>query len=262
MDLGLGGKTVLITGGSRGIGYATARVFASEGTDLHLVSRTREDLERARNAIRSEFPVAVDIHVADLSSGEQILAVAHACADADILVNNAGAIPLGTLLDVDDETWRTAWDLKLFGYITMIRAMYAEMKARGRGVIVNNIGTAGDQKPSGYAAGVTANGALVTLTRALGGTSLDDGIRVLGISPGDMENDRGIMALKHHALKRFGDSDRWRELMSGMPGGSLPVSADMADAIVFLASPRARFISGVVLTIDGGMCARQAVIGG
>ena len=131
MDLGLGGKTVLITGGSRGIGYATARVFASEGTDLHLVSRTREDLERARNAIRSEFPVAVDIHVADLSSGEQILAVAHACADADILVNNAGAIPLGTLLDVDDETWRAAWDLKLFGYITMMRAMYDEMKARG-----------------------------------------------------------------------------------------------------------------------------------
>ncbi|MCE2520021.1 MAG: SDR family oxidoreductase [Alphaproteobacteria bacterium] len=262
MDLGLGGKTVLITGGSRGIGYATARVFASEGTDLHLVSRTREDLERARNAIRSEFPVAVDIHVADLSSGEQILAVAHACADADILVNNAGAIPLGTLLDVDDETWRAAWDLKLFGYITMMRAMYAEMKARGRGVIVNNIGTAGDQKPSGYAAGVTANGALVTLTRALGGTSLDDGIRVLGISPGDMENDRGIMALRHHALNKFGDSDRWRELMSGMPGGSLPVSGDMADAIVFLASPRARFISGVVLTIDGGMCARQAVIGG
>ncbi len=262
MDLGLGGKTVLITGGSRGIGYATARVFASEGTDLHLASRTREDLERARNAIRSEFPVAVDIHVADLSSGEQILAVARACADADILVNNAGAIPLGTLLDVDDETWRAAWDLKLFGYITMMRAMYAEMKARGRGVIVNNIGTAGDQKPSGYAAGVTANGALVTLTRALGGTSLDDGIRVLGISPGDMENDRGIMALKHHALKKFGDSDRWRELISGMPGGSLPVSADMADAIVFLASPRARFISGVVLTIDGGMCARQAVTGG
>ena len=97
------------------------------------------------------------------------------------------------------------------------------MKARGRGVIVNNIGTAGDQAPSGYAAGVTANGALVTLTRALGGTSLDDGIRVVGISPGDMENERGIMALKHHALKRFGDSDRWRELISGMPGGSLPV---------------------------------------
>lgn len=262
MDLELHGKTVLITGGSRGIGLATARVFASEGANLHLASRTRKDLERARNAIRSEFTVAVDIHAADLSSAEQARALAHACADSDILVNNAGAIPLGTLSEIDDETWRAAWDLKLFGYITMMRAMYGEMKARGRGVIVNNIGTAGDQAPSGYAAGVTANGALVTLTRALGGTNLDDGIRVLGISPGDMESDRGIMALRHHARKRFGDSDRWRELMSGMPGGSLPVSEDMAHAIVFLASPRARFISGVVLTIDSGMCARPAVIGG
>ena len=71
MDLELRGKTVLITGGSRGIGLATARVFASEGADLHLASRTREDLECARNAIRSEFAVAVDIHVADLSSGEE-----------------------------------------------------------------------------------------------------------------------------------------------------------------------------------------------
>lgn len=261
MDLGLRGKTVLITGGSRGIGYATARVFAAEGARLHLASRSVEDLERAKCAIARDFDVPVGIHIADLSRNDAVCRLVGDCAAADILVNNAGAIPLGTLLDVDDETWRKAWDLKLFGYINMMRAMYDVMKTRGGGVIVNNIGTAGDQRPSGYAAGVTANSALIALTRALGGTSLDDGIRVVGINPGDMENERGIMALRHHARKTLGDGERWRELISGMPGGSLPVSEDMAHAIAFLASSRARFISGVVLTVDGGMSGRQAVIG-
>ena len=94
---------------------------------------------------------------------------------------------------------------------------------------------------------MTANGALVTLTRALGGTSLDDGIRVVGINPGDMENERGIMALKHHAQRSLGDAERRREMISGMPGASPPFSHDMACAIAFLASPRRAppFESGV-----------------
>ena len=142
-----------------------------------------------------------------------------------------------------------------------MRAMYSGMKANGRGVIINVCGTAGNQKPSLYAAGVTANSALITLTRALGGTSLNDGIRVVGIAPGDMENERGIMFLRRQAEAAFGDADRWREMMSDLPGGSAPSSEDMANAIVFLASPRARYISGTVLTIDGGMSASQAVIG-
>ena len=262
MDLDLRGKKVLITGGSRGIGYATARTFAAEGAKLHLASRTAVDLERARSEIARDFDVNVTLHVTDLSRDEAARRLVGECADADILVNNAGAIPLGVLTDISEEAWRQAWDLKLFGYINMMRAMYVEMKARGRGVIVNNIGTAGDQRPSGYAAGVTANAALIALTQALGGTSLDDGIRVVGVNPGDMENERGIMALKHHAQKTLGDRERWRELIADMPGASLPVSHDMACAIAFLASPRARFISGVVLTIDGGMSGSQAVIGG
>ena len=262
MDLELAGKSVLITGGSRGIGFATARAFAAEGASLHLASRSAEQLERAREALLREHDVSVAVHPADLSSGDAARRLVAECAHVDILVNNAGAIPLGTLEQLDEDTWREAWDLKLLGYINMMRAMYAEMKSRGRGVIVNNIGTAGDQQPATHAAGVTANGALITLTRALGGTSLNDGIRVVGINPGDMENERGIMALRHHAERRFGDPERWRELISELPGKSLPVSDDMAWAIVFLASPRARFVSGVVLTIDGGMSGSQAVIGG
>lgn len=262
MDLGLSGQSALITGGSKGIGLATAKVFASEGVHLHLASRSKKDLEQARNEIAKAYDVNVKLHSTDLANGDAARALVKNCANVDILVNNAGAIPLGTILDIDEDTWRKAWDLKLLGYINMIRAMYAEMKQRRRGVIINNIGTAGDQNPSTYAAGVTANGGLITLTRALGGTSLNDGIRVVGINPGDMQNDRGIMALRYHAKHKLGDPERWRELLAHMPGGSVPVSEDMANAIVFLASPKARYVTGVVLTIDGGMSASQSVIGG
>ncbi len=261
MEMDLRGKSALITGGSKGIGLSTARAFAQEGVSLHLASRTESDLESARDEIEADFYVPVAIYPADLSKGEIARQLASDCAEVDILVNNAGAIPGGTLEDIDEETWRRGWDLKLFGYINMMRAMYTEMKKRGRGVIVNNCGTAGNQKPSLYAAGISANSALITLTRALGGTSLNDGIRVVGINPGDMVNERGVMFLKRQAVKAFGDEERWREMMSDLPGGSAPSSEDMANAIVFLASPKARYVSGTVLTIDGGLSGSQAVIG-
>ncbi len=261
MDLGLSGKSALITGGSKGIGLATARLFAGEGVGLHLAARGLGDLERARDMIDRDFAVKAEIHGVDLADGDAVRALVRECANVDILVNNAGAIPGGKLADIDEATWRRAWDLKLFGYINATRAMYMEMKARARGVIVNNCGTAGNQRPADYAAGVTANSALIALTRALGGTSLDDGIRVVGVNPGDMENQRGIMFFKRHAAQALGDEVRWREMMGELPGKSAPVSDDMANAIVFLASDRARFISGAMLTIDGGLSASQAVIG-
>lgn len=261
MELGLRGKSALITGGSKGIGLATARVFAEEGVAIHLAARTEPDLEQARGEIEADFDVPVATHSVDLSKGDVARKLAKECAEVDILVNNAGGIPGGTLQDIGEDVWRQAWDLKLFGYINLTRAIYAEMKTRGRGVIVNNCGTAGNQKSSLYAAGISANSALIALTRAVGGTSLNDGVRVLGINPGDMVNERGITFLKRQALKAFGDESRWREMMSDLPGGSAPSSEDMANAIVFLASPRARYISGTVLTIDGGLSASQAVIG-
>lgn len=261
MELDLKGKTVLITGGSKGIGLATAKAFAAEGVELHLAARTFDDLESARDEVKRDFGVSVVIQAVDLSQGDAVRDLANKCSGVDILVNNAGAIPGGTLEEIKENEWRKAWDLKLFGYINMMRAMYSQMKELRRGVIVNICGTAGNQKPNLYAAGVTANSALITLTRALGGTSLNDGIRVLGINPGDMVNERGIMFLRRQAEKSLGDAERWREMMSDLPGGSAPSSEDMANAIVFLASPRAQYISGTVLTIDGGLSGSQAVIG-
>src|SRR5712675_2068825 len=125
MDLKLAGKTALITGGSKGIGRATAEVFAAEGCNVILVSRSAETLAAAKAAIAQKSNVRVDTVAADLSDSANVDRLARDFPDIDILVNNAGAIPGGTLLDVSEATWRKAWDLKVFGYVNMCRAFYA-----------------------------------------------------------------------------------------------------------------------------------------
>ena len=96
MDLKLSGRTVLITGGSRGIGFACAMAFAGEGCAVHIASRSKESLEAAREKIRGRHNVPVEIHVADLSKGDTARSLVEAVGHADILVNNAGAIPAAT----------------------------------------------------------------------------------------------------------------------------------------------------------------------
>jgi 3-oxoacyl-[acyl-carrier protein] reductase len=106
MDLGLKGRSVLITGGSGGIGLATARAFAAEGCALHLAARTEANLRAAREDISRDFDVPVTVHAVDLSRGENARRLAEACADVDVLVNNAGAIPGGGIEEVDEGRWR------------------------------------------------------------------------------------------------------------------------------------------------------------
>ena len=130
MELGLRGKKAVVTGGSKGIGRACAEVLAEEGCDVVLAARTAADLETARAAIAAKHNVAVRIFALDLAVSGNVDRLAAECADIDILVNNAGAIPGGDLDAVDEARWRTAWDLKVFGYINMTRRFYALMRGR------------------------------------------------------------------------------------------------------------------------------------
>jgi NAD(P)-dependent dehydrogenase (short-subunit alcohol dehydrogenase family) len=252
MDLGLAGKRALITGGSRGIGRATAEVLAEEGVDLVLVARDAAVLAEAKEAVRARRQVNVATIAADLSREPEVQRVAKEAGAIDILVNNAGAIPPGGLAAVDNETWRRAWDLKVFGFISMCRAVYPMMAARHAGVIVNVIGAAGEKMPANYIAGATGNAGLMAFTRALGRASPADGIRAVGINPGSTATQRLEMLLRHRAQESLGDAERWLELCKDMPFARPARPEEIAHAVAFLASPRSGYTSGTILTIDGG----------
>ena len=252
MDLHLAGKRVLITGGSKGIGRATAEVLADEGCDVILVARDQATLDEAAAGIRARRQVSVRTIAADLSSDEAVRKVAAEAGEIDILVNNAGAIPPGDLLSVDDTTWRRAWDLKVFGYISLCRVVYGAMKAKRAGVIINVIGAAGESFPTGYIAGAAGNASLMAFTRALGKGAPADGLRVVAINPGPVETERLVMLQRTNAEKQFGDAERWRELTAGMPFGRPATPAEIGNAVAFLASDRSGYTTGTVLTINGG----------
>jgi NAD(P)-dependent dehydrogenase (short-subunit alcohol dehydrogenase family) len=257
MDLGLQGKTALVTGASKGIGLVVAKLLAEEGCDLHLVSRTEAALQAAREEIQRRHNVAVAIHPLDLAKSASVDLLAAECADIDILVNNAGAIPGGRLEDVDEARWRAAWDLKVFGYINMTRAFLGLMTGRGRGVIVNVVGLAGEKFDAGYVAGSAGNASLMAFTRAVGSTSLDKGVRVVAVNPGPVETDRIVALMKARAEREFGDAARWQEYIKKLPLGRAATCEEVANLVAFLASDRASYTTGVVYTIDGGIGARN-----
>lgn len=259
MDLGLKGKSVLITGASQGIGEGLAKGFAEEGAALHLTARNADNLARIKSEIEGDFGVSVQIHPLDLATAGACEALAERCGDIDVLVNNAGVIPGGSLFDIDAEAWRAGWQLKVLGYIDLTRLFYRKMKARDGGVIINNIGNAGECYDIDYIAGSTGNAGLMAFTRTLGGRSLDDGIRVLGVNPGPVDTDRIYKLLKRRAMNQLGDEARYRELMARYPLQRPARVREVVDLILFLASERSSYTSGAIFTLDGGIAARGSI---
>jgi hypothetical protein len=256
MELNLRGRTALITGASKGIGRAIADVLAREGCNLILVSRTAADLEAARNDIAASHNVMVVTHALDLSTSAAVDRLAAAHPDINILVNNAGAIPGGRISEVDDKRWRQAWDLKVFGYINMTRAFYENMKQRRAGVIINILGVAGERLESTYIAGSTGNAGLIAFTRSMGAASPADNIRVVGVNPGPIDTERLETLMRKRAQEQFGDAEKWRDLQKPMPFGRAGKPEEVAHMVAFLASDLASYISGTVITIDGGAASK------
>ncbi|NNE51644.1 MAG: SDR family oxidoreductase [Sulfitobacter sp.] len=254
MDLGLEGKRVLVTGGSRGIGFETALAFAREGALPILASRDATALESAAARIAEETGITATVFAGDLSQDGPRQDLANAHSTADILVNNAGAIPGGGLADISMDRWQEAWALKVFGYIHLCQLYAARMKQRGAGVIVNIIGMGGRAVRPDYICGAAGNAALIGFTNALGAETPAYGVRVFGINPSPTLTDRVVGLYKSRAASKFGDESRWQELLdeSTMPFGRLKRPAEVGALAAMLCAPQVQYLSGTVIDMDGG----------
>jgi NAD(P)-dependent dehydrogenase (short-subunit alcohol dehydrogenase family) len=260
MDLKIEGRRALVTGGSKGIGLAVATWLAREGCDVILVSRSQEELDSVALALSRETGRRVDGFACDLGAPGSAEKLAAAFPVIDILVNNAGEIPGGSIQQVDEAMWRASWDVKVFGYINLTREYFSRMQTQpGGGVIINVIGAAGDMLDAGYIAGSVGNAALMAFTRALGSSSAERGVRVVGVNPGPVDTRRSEKILRARAAQRLGSADRWRELEASFPLGRAATVDEIAASVALLASPLSGYTSGAILTIDGGLSLRRSI---
>ena len=242
----LNNQVAVVTGAGRGIGRAIALRFAAEGADIVCVSRTAENADKAANEVRSlgrkAWAHAVDVAdpKAVTEAGEKILGES---GRVDILVNNAGITRDGLIMRLSEEDWDTVLDTNLKGAFLFIRAFSRAFLKQRSGRIINVssvIGLIGNAGQSNYAA---SKAALIGLTRSVARELASRGITVNALAPGFIETDMTA------AL----GPDLRAELLKRIPLNTLGDPEDIAHAALFLAGPGARYITGQVLTVDGGM---------
>ena len=258
MNTGLQGKIAMVSGASKGIGRAVADKLAAEGANLSLCARGEAALQAAAREIEAKHGVDCLVCAADLSRGEEIErwvgATIARFGGVDVLINNAGAAQGGAFLAMPDQTWLESWQLKLFGYIRVARAVFPHLVKRGGGRIVNVIGVAGVQPMDNYMVGGAANAALLNFTKALANEGAPHGILVTGVNPGPIRTERwDSMLVKWSAAKGVTPEAAERELLSGVPLRRAGTSEEVANLVVFLASELSSYITGPTIAVDGGM---------
>lgn len=241
------GRTALITGASRGIGAAIATAFASLGAEVYLVADDRAGLEQTSNAIK-EFGGTAHPIVVDLLDDGAIRQLAADCAGVDTLVNNAAPeLPPGPLLDTPAKGWDTMYALTLWSPLMLMKGFVPSMAAAGRGCVINMSSTSARNPTPLLGPYAGSKAALEILTRTAALELASSGIRVNAIAPSMVRTQRTAAMLSDSAFEAAAKAR--------IPLGRLAETADVAQTATWLASDAASFITGQVVTVDGGSTA-------
>lgn len=251
MDLGLRGKSVVITGGSKGIGFACATAFIEEGARVGIVSRSQENVERACAALPGAYGIAADMTDPTAAADAIVAMTAHFGA-IDVLVNSAGAAKRTPPDELSPQAYRAAMDAKYFSYVHAIDPVVKAMAERGSGVIINVIGNGGKVASPTHIPGGAANAALMLVTAGLANAYAGRGVRVVGLNPGLTETSRVAEGLAADArLSGTGIDEARKKSIARIPIGRMANPEEIANAVLFLASDKASYITGVSISMDG-----------
>ncbi len=248
MDLGLTGKVAMITGASRGLGRAMAKALADEGMQVSICARNKESLDEAvADLARSGKAIGFvgDVTKADFAA-RWIDETAKQLGGIDVLVNNAGGAQPGALADLPDSAWQTTFDLNLFAPVRLARLCAPHMEKRGGGSIIN-IGSIYGRESGGPLTYNASKAALHSFTKMLAREFAPKSIRVNTIAPGSILFEGGVWQQVFKANPAF-EKDF---ISHDFPAGRLGRADEVAYAVVMLASPRASWITGASIPVDG-----------
>jgi len=249
MDLDLKGKVALITGASRGLGRAMARALGEEGARISICARGTEALDAAARELESAG-IEVMAEGVDVTDGRQargwVENTLERFGSVDVLVNNAGSARPGKLAELPDSAWRETFDLNLFAPVVLSRLAAAEMEKKGGGSIIN-ISSIYGREAGGTLSYNASKAALISFTKMLARELAPKQVRVNSVAPGSILYPGGTWE------RRFKENPAFeRDFISHeMPAGRLGRPEEVAYAVVLLASPRASWITGACLPVDG-----------
>lgn len=260
IDMRMDGRCALITGASKGIGYAAAVNFMKAGANVAIVARRPDVLEEARAGLAKEGKGKVVTIAGDVSKADdcnRIFATAEkALGRVDVLVNNAGTHQNGPFEAATDEIWQADFDLKLFAAIRLSRAALPKMKERKWGRIINTLNTGAKWPRHGSAPTSVTRAAGMALTKVIANEGAPYNVLCNAVLVGLIQTDQWVRAHAKEvaAGKNRSLDDLHAEMAQRVPMGRIGTAEEFANMILFLASDAGSYVTGTAINVDGGMC--------